>query len=245
MMSIILEDDDFTTPSLFPEGTLVIKTWGPEAMKVTHRILQRQLAALTGAPPSTINVWRQEDPKRWFSVGPPQLHGTEGNSYTRDKAPSSWSRSLAGKQSAATAEQRTIGLTNAEKKQHHKELASPQKTYAQALGEAATAAPPPPSDLSADDEDEEKNSQGWTTVQPRRKRRRRGPTPPEDRDRSQSPVSADQPQEGTSDVLSDPEEEEEEERRTNDNTPNHTAEETGQDPDEETEKRTVGIPIPN
>ena len=31
-----------------------------------------------GAPPATLQVWRGEDPFRWFVVGPPSLHGKQG-----------------------------------------------------------------------------------------------------------------------------------------------------------------------
>ena len=75
---IELFDEDLCRPSLFPEGTLVIKTWGPGAARTTHLNIQRHLGAITGTPPSTLQVWRQEDPYRWYVVGPPALHGKTG-----------------------------------------------------------------------------------------------------------------------------------------------------------------------
>ena len=75
---IELIDEDLCRPSLYPEGTLVIKTWGPGAARTTHLHMQRHLGAITGTPPSTLQVWRQEDPYRWYVVGPPALHGKTG-----------------------------------------------------------------------------------------------------------------------------------------------------------------------
>ena len=75
---IELIDEDLCRPSLFPEGTLVIKTWGPGAARTTHLNIQRHLGAITGTPPSTLQVWRQEDPYRWYVVGPPALYGKTG-----------------------------------------------------------------------------------------------------------------------------------------------------------------------
>ena len=78
--TIQLEDEDLCRPSVYPEGTLVIKTWGPGAARVTHLGIQRHLGALTGAAPSALQVYRAEDPYRWYVVGPPslQLHGKTG-----------------------------------------------------------------------------------------------------------------------------------------------------------------------
>ena len=76
--TVNLVDEDLCRPSLYPEGTLVVKTWGPGAARATHLTIQRQLGALTGAAPSTLQVWRAEDPYRWYVVGPPTLHGKTG-----------------------------------------------------------------------------------------------------------------------------------------------------------------------
>ncbi|GFR84532.1 hypothetical protein ElyMa_000673600, partial [Elysia marginata] len=46
-----LSENDLTFPSLYPEGTLVVKIWGPQATRATHTIIQRQVAALTGTTP--------------------------------------------------------------------------------------------------------------------------------------------------------------------------------------------------
>ena len=43
------------------------------AARATHLTIQRQLGALTGAAPSTLQVWRAEDPYRWYVVGLPSL----------------------------------------------------------------------------------------------------------------------------------------------------------------------------
>ena len=75
---INLNDADLTRPSLFPENTLVIKTWGPGAARVTHLGIQRHLGVISGKSPSTLQVWRNEDPYRWYIVGPPALHGKTG-----------------------------------------------------------------------------------------------------------------------------------------------------------------------
>ena len=56
----------------------MVKTWGPGAARATHLTIQRHLGALTGAAPSTLQVWRAEDPYRWYVVGPPSLHGKTG-----------------------------------------------------------------------------------------------------------------------------------------------------------------------
>ena len=76
--TVNLHDDDLCRPSLFPEGTLVIKTWGPGAARATHVVMPRHLGALSGVPTSTLQVWSQEDPCRWYMVGPPALHGKTG-----------------------------------------------------------------------------------------------------------------------------------------------------------------------
>ena len=57
-----LLDDDLCRPSLYPEGTPVVKKWGPGAARATHLTIQQQLGALMGAAPSTLQVWRAEDP---------------------------------------------------------------------------------------------------------------------------------------------------------------------------------------
>ncbi|KAK3757883.1 hypothetical protein RRG08_014438 [Elysia crispata] len=75
---IRLTDSDLTTPSLFSERTLVIKTWGPGAIRATHANIVRLVAAIAGVAPTTLQVWRLEDPKRWYTVGPPNLHGKQG-----------------------------------------------------------------------------------------------------------------------------------------------------------------------
>ena len=76
--TVKLTEEDLCRPSFYPENTLVIKTWGPGAARVTHLTVQRHLGALSGAPPSTLQVWRLEDPYRWYVVGPPSLHGKQG-----------------------------------------------------------------------------------------------------------------------------------------------------------------------
>ena len=53
---INLNDADPTRPSLFPENTLVIKSWGTGAARVTHLGIQRHLGAISGTPPSTLQV---------------------------------------------------------------------------------------------------------------------------------------------------------------------------------------------
>ena len=76
--TIQLNDEELCRPSLYPEGTLVIKTWGPGAARASHLGIQRHLGALTGTAPSALQVWRAEDPYRWYVVGPPSLHGKTG-----------------------------------------------------------------------------------------------------------------------------------------------------------------------
>ena len=76
--TVNLVDDDLCRPSLYPEGTLLVRTWGPGAARATHLTVQRQLGALTGAAPSTLQVWRAADPYRRYVVGPPSLHGKTG-----------------------------------------------------------------------------------------------------------------------------------------------------------------------
>ena len=76
--TVKLSEEDLCRPSFYPENTLAIKTWGPGAARVTHLTVQRHLGALSGVPPSTLQVWRLEDPYRWYVVGPPSLHGKQG-----------------------------------------------------------------------------------------------------------------------------------------------------------------------
>ena len=76
--TVKLSQEDLCRPSFYPENTLVIKTWGPGAARATHLMVQRHLGALSGAPPATLQVWRLEDPYRWYVVGPPSLHGKTG-----------------------------------------------------------------------------------------------------------------------------------------------------------------------
>ena len=56
-------------PSLYPEGTLVIKTWGPGAARTTHLGIQRHLGALTGAhrPPSRCGGRRTRTVGTWWA----------------------------------------------------------------------------------------------------------------------------------------------------------------------------------
>ena len=66
--TVNLYDNGLCRPSFFPEGTLIIKTWGPGSARATHVVMQRPLGALSGALSSTLQVWRQEDPYRWYTT---------------------------------------------------------------------------------------------------------------------------------------------------------------------------------